>query len=444
MEQMRDRVRQQGVKRKGYGILPSFVMLDMDLMPEARALYGHLAAYAGNGDSAYPSRNRIMFEMHLGKNAYYKYLNQLIDFGYVEVEQKKQTNEEGGKYLQNIYTLIYCPLRFKEAMLKKGYSEEEIEDSGLELDGYGIIPKLVITDSRLRIRTKALYCYYAVFSGTRAKCNPDNKHLRYHLKMGYDAYLKSQRELAHFQYVRLEQGRKGGQYQSTVVTLVQSDVAGVPLEDITGDPALVTSAKPLDKAVLSPDAEKGDTVFQPTKPSKSEAKFASDTDLGDTGKGDGKNAPDSRIGDTGIGDTGKGDTNINKYNINNININKTEDSYSKNPFQEKNNLSTLLKKLPTDKQLMWLHILKVMSHVSLKPTIKFVLQTYLEMYQEAQNDKAILEQIDLVSVEYLICLIEALFKGQRNILYPTGYIRTSLLNAAHGAKERNMMMDCQS
>jgi len=105
-EEMKDILRTQGVKAKGYGIIPKLVMQDKRLSIEAKSIYSYFCSYAGAGDTAFPSVRKICFDFGISEDRYRKHFKQLIQYGYIEVEQKK----EKGRYARNIYTLIDKPV----------------------------------------------------------------------------------------------------------------------------------------------------------------------------------------------------------------------------------------------------------------------------------------------------------------------------------------------
>ena len=90
-----------GINSKGFGNIPKLVMQDRRITPEAKCIYGYFASYAGMGNSAFPSVSKIMYDLCMGNNRYYKHFKLLTDHGYVTVEQAKQE----GKFSHNIYIL---------------------------------------------------------------------------------------------------------------------------------------------------------------------------------------------------------------------------------------------------------------------------------------------------------------------------------------------------
>ena len=97
-----DILKTDGIQSKGFGIVPKLVMQDKRLTIQAKAIYAYFCSYAGNGTTAFPSRSKILFDLGISKDTYYKHFNLLKQYGYIKVEQQHQ----GGKLSRNIYTLM--------------------------------------------------------------------------------------------------------------------------------------------------------------------------------------------------------------------------------------------------------------------------------------------------------------------------------------------------
>jgi len=93
----------QDVMSEGYGSIPKMPMRDMRLTPEAKVIYAYLCSYAGSGSTAFPSRSRILRELNMSENRYYKHFGLLKEYGYITVSQNANKT---GKFRNNIYTLI--------------------------------------------------------------------------------------------------------------------------------------------------------------------------------------------------------------------------------------------------------------------------------------------------------------------------------------------------
>lgn len=109
VNQSKDVIQVQGINSQGYGIIPKMVMQDKRLTIQAKAIYGYFCSYAGAGKTAFPKRSKIMSDLKISKDSYYKHFNLLKEYGYIEVSQEK---DQSGYFDRNIYTLMEslpCP-----------------------------------------------------------------------------------------------------------------------------------------------------------------------------------------------------------------------------------------------------------------------------------------------------------------------------------------------
>lgn len=91
----------------GFGTVPKLVMLDQTLSPQAKAIYAYFTSFAGAGTTAVPRRATIMRELKIGSlGTYYRHFNQLVERGYLSVEQRK----DNGRFDICVYRLneIVC------------------------------------------------------------------------------------------------------------------------------------------------------------------------------------------------------------------------------------------------------------------------------------------------------------------------------------------------
>lgn len=104
-----DKIVVQGINSKGFGIIPKLVMQDRRLNIQAKAIYAYLCSYAGNGETAFPSRDKILFDLCINKDTYQKYLKQLKDYGYIKVQKVRKD----GRFIRNLFILMQiiepCP-----------------------------------------------------------------------------------------------------------------------------------------------------------------------------------------------------------------------------------------------------------------------------------------------------------------------------------------------
>ena len=124
----------------GFGTIPKLVMLDPQLTPQAKAIYAYFASFAGAGTTAFPRRSTNMRELRIGSvETYYRHLNQLIEQGYLSVEQRKAE----GRF-------DYCVYHLHEEVLRDEMSEKPIsEKSEHQNFGQANIKNRVINNSSL-------------------------------------------------------------------------------------------------------------------------------------------------------------------------------------------------------------------------------------------------------------------------------------------------------
>ena len=209
--EMQDRLELEGLLFKGFGHIPKFVMLDIDLSIQAKAIYAYFCSYAGSGNSAFPSRDKIVRDFMIGKDTYYTHYNLLLNNGYITARQKRITIEETGECRlgNNIYTLIANPKKFVEAKevadkhKNKGYAR--VRNNGMKSLGYGTIPKAIMLDDRIDIKAKGIYAYFCSYAGSGNSAFPKLKDLLYHLQISSNTYYKYFNELIALNYISTEQ-----------------------------------------------------------------------------------------------------------------------------------------------------------------------------------------------------------------------------------------------
>jgi len=97
------KIQDGSIFENGYGIVPKKVMQDEELSIEAKAIYAYLCSYAGNKNFAFPSVDKIRYDLGISEKRFYKHINQLLDSPYMKKE-KKRTN---GKFERNVYIIVH-------------------------------------------------------------------------------------------------------------------------------------------------------------------------------------------------------------------------------------------------------------------------------------------------------------------------------------------------
>ena len=305
-----DQLKVEGINFKGFGILPKYVMLDPDLSIEAKTIYAYFCSFAGNGSATFPGRDKILSDLPMSKDAYYKHLRQLTDQGYITVEQQGGTS--GAIYGKNIYTLVSNPKKFSENPedTKHGLAYSRIRFSGLKAAGFGMIPKAVMIDPRLPVKAKGVYAYFCSFTGSGNNAFPKKEKILFHLGIAEKTYYKFYKLLTELNYITAVQRHIDGRLQ----------VNDYYLNDT---PNTANAQKKTVFSCSTQDSKKQDTELEIQDGKKQ------DTELEIQ---DGKKQ-DTEKQDTQIQDSKKQDTNKNNSNKNNVLYNHSLNQQPAQPEQ---------------------------------------------------------------------------------------------------------------
>ena len=97
------------VNSAGYGSIPKMAMQDRRLTISAKATYAYFCSFTGAGDTCFPTRKKICYDLNISNDTLSKQLRLLVDCGYITIEQIK----ENGRFSHNVYTLtdtiLPCP-----------------------------------------------------------------------------------------------------------------------------------------------------------------------------------------------------------------------------------------------------------------------------------------------------------------------------------------------
>ena len=207
-----DILKVEGINFKGYGIVPKYAMTDPALTIEAKGIYAYFCSFSGRGSSAFPTRNTILSDLQIGKDAYYNHFRQLCEEGYIVVTQ---TKGERSVFAKNIYTIVSNPKKLKieeisEQDTRSKLMAEKIRISGLKALGYGMIPKAVMVDPRLSLKAKAVYAYFCSYTGAGNSAFPFRDQIQRELQVSLKAYYKYFNMLLEYNYITVIQRRVDG------------------------------------------------------------------------------------------------------------------------------------------------------------------------------------------------------------------------------------------
>ena len=329
-----DQLKVEGINFKGFGILPKYVMLDPDLSIEAKTIYAYFCSFAGNGSATFPGRDKILSDLPMSKDAYYKHFRQLTDQGYITVEQ--QGGNSGAIFGKNIYTLVSNPKKFSEKPedTKHGLAYSRIRFSGLKAAGFGMIPKAVMIDPRLPVKAKGVYAYFCSFTGSGNNAFPKKEKILFHLGIAEKTYYKFYKLLTELNYITAVQRHIDGRLQVNDYYLNDTPNAA-NAQKKTVFSCSTQDSKKQDTELKIQDGKKQDTELEIQDGKKQDTELEiqdgkkQDTELEIQ---DGKKQ-DTEKQDTQIQDSKKQDTNKNNSNKNNVLYNHSLNQQPAQPEQ---------------------------------------------------------------------------------------------------------------
>jgi len=257
-----DELRVEGINFMGYGLIPKFVMLHKDLSIESKGIYAYFASYSGSGRSAFPSRDKIISDLCITKDCYYKHFAPLKEMGLIRVEANHSHGGYGNGFANNIYTLVNKPkcLEQNDVLVNIGLVKEE----GILGQGFGKIAKAIMVDKRLSLKEKALLAYYCSFAGAGESACPKRDTVLYHLNISESSYKKYSKTLTELNYISIVQRRDKGNFGINDVYLNANpgseEQPWVKIQDTQIDKKGSPRVKLSD--TQKPDAQKSDKQIQ--------------------------------------------------------------------------------------------------------------------------------------------------------------------------------------
>ena len=71
----------EDIYTKGFGKISKTFMQDHRIPLAAKGIYSYLCSYSGNSGSAYPSRDKICYDLNINKDTFLKNIKYLIAYG---------------------------------------------------------------------------------------------------------------------------------------------------------------------------------------------------------------------------------------------------------------------------------------------------------------------------------------------------------------------------
>ena len=200
------------IDAKGYGKIYKTVMRNRSIPLLAKTIYAYLCAYAGCGQSAFPKREKILRDLQINKDTFTKHLARLVKDGYIA----KERTAAGNRYfiLQSVPALEEVPVSLE----KKNTNFLVLEN--VAAHGFGTVPKLVMLDPSLTPQAKAIYAYFASFTGAGTTAFPRRTTIMRELKIGSaGTYYQHFNQLVERGYITVEQQKSGGRFDVCIYRL---------------------------------------------------------------------------------------------------------------------------------------------------------------------------------------------------------------------------------
>lgn len=202
-------LRTQGVRAKGYGLIPKYAMRDADLSIAEKAVYAYLCSLAGSQFETFPSVSTIQSHLKIGSRAYASYMGRLAETGYVVIEK---TRAAGNRFDKNLYRITERPKKYFLEPPKTPKGEKilkTIRADGILGGGYGFIPKLVMLDDRLELKSKGIYAYFAAFTGAGEIAFPSRDQILRDLRITKGTYYRYFNPLLDLNYITIQRNKSG-------------------------------------------------------------------------------------------------------------------------------------------------------------------------------------------------------------------------------------------
>lgn len=250
----------EGILSQGYGLIAKIPMLDPELSITAKAIYAYICSLAGNGTTAFPSRDKIVSVLQINKDTYYRHLDSLLEGSYIRVEKSFQVRHQFANNVFTIVTDIDKPI--KEQQLSQHKLHSEIKVPGILKLGYGMIPRSVMNHQGLSHKAKALYAYFCSFAGAGESAWPGKQATLYYLDISHGTYNKILKELVTQDFVRVEQRIERGRFGICDYILTEKPLPDTKFSDTVESD---TEKQPVVKPdAAKPDAEKQDAQVSDT------------------------------------------------------------------------------------------------------------------------------------------------------------------------------------
>ena len=191
------------IDSRGYGKIYKAVMRDPKFPLLAKAIYAYFCAYAGNGNQAFPKRDKIVRDLKINKDTYTKHLNSLVSNGYIAKERTASGN---------LYTIMQTVPGYEGVAQTEDAMTDMLIVENVGVQGFGTVPKLVMLDTNLTAQAKAIYAYFASFAGAGTTAFPRRSTIMRDLSLASAAYYSHFNLLLEHGYLTVEHRKNNGKF----------------------------------------------------------------------------------------------------------------------------------------------------------------------------------------------------------------------------------------
>ena len=189
----------EGVNAKGYGIISQAVMFDRDISATSKAIYAELCSFLGAGRTIFPKVTTIMADLQISANTFYKHFKPLIDNGYIKKSKAK------GYLNRNVYTICNNVSKVKTPVYNCDKNKSQLALDGINASGYGFVPRLIMQDKRITVKSKALIAFLYSIAQSDSCAYPHRQTICTFLGMSKDSYYKALNQLIDCNYITVRQ-----------------------------------------------------------------------------------------------------------------------------------------------------------------------------------------------------------------------------------------------
>ena len=199
------------IDSSGYGKIYKAAMRNKQLPLIAKSIYAYFCSYAGNGNQAFPKRDKIVRDLNINKDTFTKHLNFLVSNGYIAKERTA---------VGNLYAIMKTVSGYDEDLPQpKDEETDKLIMENVASQGFGTVPKLVMLDSRLTAQAKAIYAYFASFAGAGTTAFPRRSTIIRDLNLAPATYYSHFNLLLSYGYLTVEHRKNNGRFDVSIYRL---------------------------------------------------------------------------------------------------------------------------------------------------------------------------------------------------------------------------------